>query len=493
MDAVSIRGDWVGQVIDGSFPLLEWLGGSGGNAVFLTELAGSGSERGAIKLVTDSLQAEHRLAVWSSVAALSHPHLLRIHNFGRAEIEGTKFAYIVADLASEVLSEIIPERPLTTDETREMLGPVLDALGYLHQSGYVHGHLKPSNILVVDNEIKLSSDSILPIGQVASKPDERDIYRAPEIARAPVTPVADTWSLGMTLIEALTQQPLAGNEGKEADPVVPASVPEPYSTIARECVRRDASRRCSLENVRAILEGRLRPAEPAPPQRLDGPNPVPPDGDRASQGEHAKSVQPDAAPRDEKARTRQPTHGSHSRKPLPSRIPLLPLIIGVALLVAIIIGFAIRSHTTHTASPQAERRRQAPEAEHDSNTASSAPGPAAPAASPSTAAAPGMITSASGEVLSRSMPDVPDKASNTIHGTVGVAVRVDVDATGAVTQAELAIRGPSAYFARLALEASRNWKFKAPQPEGRPVPSTWLLHYAFRRDGVDVKPEETKP
>jgi serine/threonine-protein kinase Stk1 len=485
MDAVSIRGDWVGQVIDGSFPLLEWLGGSGGNAVFLTELAGSGSERAAIKLVTDPLQAEHRLAVWSSIAALSHPHLLRIHNFGRAEINGTKLAYVVTDLASEVLSEIIPERSLTADEAREMLGPVLDALGYLHQNGYVHGHLKPSNILVVGDEVKLSSDSMLRIGRVAPESPDSDGYAAPEITHAPVTPAADSWSLGMTLIEVLTQQPPASNEAAEAEPVVPASVPEPYSTIARECLRLDPLRRCSLEDVRAILEGRPRPVPPAPPQRLDRPNPAPPDVDRASRGEHAKSSQPNAPARNERTRSSSPTHDLRPRKPLPSRMPLLPLIIGFVLLVAIIVGLEMHSHKTNPAPLQTESTREAPAAEPDSHLAT-------PAAPPS-AAGPDATASASGEVLSRSMPNVPDKASNTIHGTVGVVVRVEVDAAGVVTHADLATRGPSAYFARLALGASRSWRFKPPQQDGRPVSSTWLLHYAFRRNGVYVKPEETKP
>ena len=45
-----------------------------------------------------------------------------------------------------------------------MLEPILDALSYIHANGYVHGHLKPSNILVVENEVKLSSDGLIPAG-----------------------------------------------------------------------------------------------------------------------------------------------------------------------------------------------------------------------------------------------------------------------------------------------------------------------------------------
>jgi TonB family protein len=69
---------------------------------------------------------------------------------------------------------------------------------------------------------------------------------------------------------------------------------------------------------------------------------------------------------------------------------------------------------------------------------------------------------------------------------VGVVVRVNVDASGNVTNAEYATHGPSAYFARIALESARKWKFQPSQQNG----GTWLLHYRFRRDGVEVTPNQ---
>ena len=96
-------------------------------------------------------------------------------------------------------------------------------------------------------------------------------------------------------------------------------------------------------------------------------------------------------------------------------------------------------------------------------------------------------------MVNRVLPDVPQNARKTIHGKVRVVVRVSVDSGGSVTSSDLSVHGPSAYFARLALESARDWKFKAPQQSGNTVPSSWLLHYEFDRDGVDVRPEETNP
>ena len=93
----------------------------------------------------------------------------RVHRTGRFQFGSIELAYVVTEYADEVLSQIIPERPLTSDETRAMLGPVIDALEYLHGKGLVHGHLKPSNILVVDEQLKISADSLTPAGRSAEQ------------------------------------------------------------------------------------------------------------------------------------------------------------------------------------------------------------------------------------------------------------------------------------------------------------------------------------
>ena len=465
MNAVSIRGDWVGQIIDGKYPLLEWLGGSGTSAVFRTELPGEGSQKAALRLLLDSPQADDRFAGWSSAASLAHPHLLKVFHRGRAEVEDTRLVYLVTEFADEILSEIIPERPLSGEEAREMLNPVLDALGYLHSNGYIHGHLKPANVLVVENEIKLSSDGLIPSGKPSPELLTNDIYVAPEAASGAVAPPADVWALGITLVETLTQELPIWDAAGNDEPIVPGTLPAPFDAVARECLRRDPSRRCTLAQIRAVLAGNARPSRVAA---------VPP-----------STPQPKAP------------EGLSEKPSLPSRMPFIPLVVGLVLLIAIIVGLTMHSRRTNTAPLQTETTQQAPPAEPDSKESakqSSQPAPVpaptapAPGSSPSSAIVPG--ASSSGDVVSRDVPDIPGRASNTIHGTVSVIVRVKVDANGNVSDAEFASHGPSAYFARMALDSARNWKFKAPQQNGRAMPSTWLLHYRFRRDGVEVTPNQ---
>ena len=443
MNAVSIRGDWVGRVIDGRFLLLEWLGGSGTCGSFLTELDGPGSQKATLKLFSVPAQAEERLSTWKAIGELSHVHLVRIRHFGSAEVDGIGLVYVVTEFADEVLSQIIPERPLTVDEAREMLGAVLDALSYLHSKGYVHGHLRPSNVMVIENEVRLSADSLVAAGEPAFELESSDVHNAPETATGPMAPPADIWSLGVTTVEALTQQLPVWDSAGGVEPVVPASLPKPFDGIAHACLRVDPLERCSLSDVRALLDGKPKPvllkSEPVtdPPRMISAEGPPSP------------------------------------------RVPLVPLIAGLVLLVAIIVGLAMRNHKTQTVPPlQSETTQQAPSAEPESKT------PSPPLST---------TESAKGEVLNRDVPEVSPRASDTIQGKVSVAVRVTVDPTGAVTDAEFASHGPSDYFARIAMESARKWTFKPPLTNGRAAASTWMLRFAFRRGGTDVTPVETNP
>jgi len=67
-----------------------------------------------------------------------------------------------------------------------------------------------------------------------------------------------------------------------------------------------------------------------------------------------------------------------------------------------------------------------------------------------------------GEVLNQILPDVSNKSRSTIHGTVRINVRVQLNPDGTVSSAELAAPAPSQFFAGLALKAARQWQFATP-------------------------------
>ncbi len=221
-----------GQVIDNKFRLQQYLGGTDDSAVFLTELAGSPSREAAIKFIPAGTAADLHLSLWRRAMQLAHPNLLRIFDSGRCRLSNMDRLYIVMEHAEEDLSQILPQRPLTASEAREMLEPVLDVLVFLHGNGLVHSRIKPSNILATADQLKLSSDTFFPIGESRKSSRTLDAHDAPESAASPVSAAADVWSLGMTLVETLTQHPPALQPGSEADPIVPDTLPQPFLDIA---------------------------------------------------------------------------------------------------------------------------------------------------------------------------------------------------------------------------------------------------------------------
>lgn len=82
------------------------------------------------------------------------------------------------------------------------------------------------------------------------------------------------------------------------------------------------------------------------------------------------------------------------------------------------------------------------------------------------------------------IPDVPQSALDTIRGTVRVAVRVTIDKQGAVIQAVAEDRGPSRYFERLAVKASKQWTFTPSQSEEQ---RAMLVRFNFTRAGATAE------
>jgi TonB family protein len=244
---------FLGQLADGRFPLRKLLGVSPNSAVFLTSLAPTGpgdpSPDAAIKLIPeDDANSDLQLERWSAAAALSHPGLLGILHSGRCNIDGSPCLYIVTELADEDLGQLLPTRALTPDETRGMLAPVLSALDFLHESGFVHAGLKPSNIHAIADNVKLSADRILAAGESSSSWALAAPYGAPESV---LFPASDVWSLGVSLCETLSRTfPVREFSGQFTLPELSA----PFSEIVRAALVEDATLRITLDQARLLLD-----------------------------------------------------------------------------------------------------------------------------------------------------------------------------------------------------------------------------------------------
>ena len=461
--------DWAGQVVD-EFTLVQHLGSSSSSAVYLTNRRTNGvAHKAVIKLIdARSPGADLRFSRWQSAVQLSHPHLIRLFAAGRFELSGTPLFYAVMEYADENLSQLLPARPLTPTEARDMLEPVLEALAYLHKQGFVQGDLRPGNIMAINDQLKLAADSVYRIGDRVQARSGSNPYQAPESAQSGISPAADVWALGVTLVEALTQTAPSRRAPGANEPVLPQMLPEVFHDIARHCLVVDPAQRWTVADISA----RLSPTAPVrnalmPPQ----------------------TVQP--------------------QRPFDRR--WLAAAGAVLALIILLLWLAVRKspETGRSQSANSEAARpgvqvtekprppaeaapqkpsplvgQRPTGQEDENSNSASPGtaPEPPNATRGTSQ-PG----ADPEIVHEVIPSVPRSARETITGRVKVRVKVNVDSEGKVSNAELVDPGPSKYFARLAMQAAQGWRFQPSQDASR----DWVLRFEFGRGGTTVHPSRS--
>jgi len=383
---------------------------------------------------------------------------------GRCQLGRSTMLYAVTELAQESLSQILPTRALTPSETEYMLRSVLEVLAYLHGQGLAHARLRPGNILAVNEELKVSGDSVCRPGEKRLGQTQPTVYDPPEIATSGLSPAGDVWSLGITLVEVLTQRASVGDRIRQEDLTFPDSLPPPFLEIVRQCLRLDPHRRWTVPDIAA----RLLPP-PAPPQR----KPLA----RYVLGAVAVGVAVIAI-----------SAGSRYLNHKPQSLPSGPATTEQPAVHPVVPSNPDSRPAVLPATPRSETNppKQANRRDAGDNT-TSVPAPVAPRVQRT------LSGTAPGAVLEQVFPPVSRKSRDTITGKVRVAVKVAVDASGRVGNASLVSPGPSPYFSKLALDASRRWKFAPPQVNDEPVASEWILRFQFGRQSTEVNPAQTSP
>ena len=243
---------WEGLTVDGRFPLLEWLGGWADRCVFLT--VRQSTHTANIKLIQASgADADAYVAKWDAAKTLPHRCLVEMMEAGRYRLNDTDIAYIVTEKADTFLSGIVPRKALDPAKVKEILVPVVDALAFVHEKGFVHGSVKPSSIVLIGGQWKLSSDEMARAGEPVKLNRELDTYDAPEFGGGALTAAADMWSLGMIVVEACSQRTPVWDRNMAGDLGVPDWLPQPFREIARECIRWDPTKRISTAKVKDLL------------------------------------------------------------------------------------------------------------------------------------------------------------------------------------------------------------------------------------------------
>lgn len=196
------------------------------------------------------------------LAEVTHPGIVKIYNFVEHEDKhGNPVGYIVMEYVGGTSLKQARGAKLPVAEAIGYMLEILPALGYLHSIGLAYNDLKPENIMITEEQLKLidlgAVSRLNSYGYLYGTPG----YQAPEIVRTGPTVATDIYTVGRTLA-ALTLS-LRTRRGRYVDGL-PSDDPvletyDSYHRLLRRAIDPDPRRRfTSAEEMSSQLLGVLR-------------------------------------------------------------------------------------------------------------------------------------------------------------------------------------------------------------------------------------------
>lgn len=196
------------------------------------------------------------------LAEVTHPGIVKIFNFVETDDKhGDPVGYIVMEYVGGTSLKPAKGTKLPVAQAIAYMLEILPALGYLHSIGLVYNDLKPENIMITEEQLKLidlgAVSRIGSYGFLYGTPG----YQAPEIVRTGPTVATDIYTVGRTLA-ALTLDMRTRNgryvDGlPEDDPTLKQY--DSFGRLLRRAIDPDPRRRfASAEEMSSQLLGVLR-------------------------------------------------------------------------------------------------------------------------------------------------------------------------------------------------------------------------------------------
>ena len=212
--------------------------------------------------LTQRIQFEAR-----SAARLCHPHVIAVYDYGETE-DGVP--YVVMELVDgHSLATVLRDGALPWPTAVTICAQVATALAAAHQCGIVHRDVKPSNVMVTPDGVKLVDFGIsATVGEADGVGGEvfgTPAYLAPERLRGGVVrPATDVYALGLLLYLTLagrlpwtastTTEMLTAHRYLEPDILPPVlGLPFDVADLCRRCTAKDPADRPSAAEAARIL------------------------------------------------------------------------------------------------------------------------------------------------------------------------------------------------------------------------------------------------
>jgi len=259
---------------EGSYYLQALIGCGGFGGVYAAIQQDADKHRRlALKLILPQehdLQGELRELVRG--LRFKHQHLVEGLDGGLVTLEDVQFLFLLMELGETTLESTLTA-PLPEKDALTLALHLAGALEYLHarDRNIVHRDLKPANILRIGLAWKVADYGIARrIGPQTYLRTQTVIgsirYMPPESFDGLITPVWDTWSLGVILCQSLTGQlPFTGAGEWELrtsicmhQPTFGTNMPAAFDRLLNGCLEKDYRKRWSattvLQELRTLLD-----------------------------------------------------------------------------------------------------------------------------------------------------------------------------------------------------------------------------------------------
>ena len=278
--------DQVGRVLGGRYRLLAPVGTGASATVFMADDVQL-QRRVAVKILHPSLAEDAAFlkrfrAEAQAAAALSHPNVMAVYDWGQDGETSTSTPYLVLEfLAGGSLRSMLDRgRQLSPSQALLVGLEAARGLDYAHRRGFVHRDIKPANLLFGrDRRLRIADFGLArAIAEAAwTEPDGVVLgtarYASPEQARGlAVDGKTDVYSLTLTLVEAVTGQvPFAADTTvatlmNRLDKLMPVSADlGPLASVLERAGRPEPAERYDAgELARALVQAAERLPRPAP-------------------------------------------------------------------------------------------------------------------------------------------------------------------------------------------------------------------------------------